>query len=284
MASLPGKSRRDGKPGTLREFFTGVGLLGQGLRVWVTAPRLMLLGVIPALIVGAVFLVGIIALGINLEGVATAVTPFATGWGEPFRTGIRVIAGLAFLAVAVLIVIYTFTTVTLIVGDPFYEKIWRHVESRFGTVPEAPHRGFWRSVGRDVGTGLRMLIPTILAGVALFVLGFIPLVGTILAATLGAFVGGWFLAVELAGPGFDARGLSLRERRRALRARRAMTLGFGVATYVLFLLPLGAVLVMPAAVAGATLLSRRALGADSQVTADKRRAAVEPADLDRTDL
>jgi CysZ protein len=39
-----------------------------------------------------------------------------------------------------------------------------------------------------------------------------------------------------------------------------MALGFGIATFVCFLIPLGAVLVMPAAVAGATLLSRRVLG------------------------
>jgi CysZ protein len=38
-----------------------------------------------------------------------------------------------------------------------------------------------------------------------------------------------------------------------------MALGFGAATFVSFLIPLGAIVVMPAAVAGATLLSRRIL-------------------------
>ena len=42
-----------------------------------------------------------------------------------------------------------------------------------------------------------------------------------------------------------------------LGSRRALTLGFGVATWLLFLVPLGAIIVMPAAVAGATMLSRR---------------------------
>lgn len=219
----------------------------------------MLLGLIPALIVGAAFLVGIIALGLNLETIATAITPFAEGWNEPFRTGIRVIAGLAFLAVAVLVVIYTFTTVTLIVGQPFYERIWRHVELRYGAVPEAGPSGFWRPLGRGIGDGLRMLLPTLFIAVALLLLGLIPLVGTALAAVLGAFFGGWFLAVELTGLGFDARGRTLRERRQALRDRRGLTLGFGVATYLLFLVPLGAVIVMPAAVAGATLLTRKTL-------------------------
>jgi CysZ protein len=36
-----------------------------------------------------------------------------------------------------------------------------------------------------------------------------------------------------------------------------MAIGFGAATFICFLIPLGAVLVMPAAVAGATLLARR---------------------------
>jgi CysZ protein len=42
-----------------------------------------------------------------------------------------------------------------------------------------------------------------------------------------------------------------------LRSRRPMALGFGVATFVCFLIPGGAILIMPAAVAGATVLSRR---------------------------
>ena len=38
-----------------------------------------------------------------------------------------------------------------------------------------------------------------------------------------------------------------------------MAVGFGAAVFVCFLIPLGAILVMPAAVAGATLLTRRIL-------------------------
>ena len=47
---------------------------------------------------------------------------------------------------------------------------------------------------------------------------------------------------------------------RLLRAHRPLTLGFGVTVFVSFLIPLGAILLMPAAVAGAALLTRRALG------------------------
>jgi CysZ protein len=45
-----------------------------------------------------------------------------------------------------------------------------------------------------------------------------------------------------------------------LREHRPFALGFGVAVFLSFLIPLGAILLMPAAVAGAALLTRRALG------------------------
>ncbi|NYF10816.1 CysZ protein [Leifsonia sp. AK011] len=257
---------REGRRSPAAEFFSGVGLLFRGLKVWGTAPRLMILGMIPALIVGVVFLAAIITLGVNLESFSALITPFAERWDEPFRTGTRLVAAAALLTVAVLIVVFAFTTITLIVGQPFYELIWKHAERRFGPVPESS-LGFWRAFWRGVGAGLRILVPTVLLGLMLFVLGFIPVVGQILVPVLGAVIGGWYLTLELTGLPFDARGFTLRERRAALRSQRAATLGFGAATYLVFLVPLGAVVMMPAAVAGATLLARRALREPTQAAA-----------------
>ena len=74
------------------------------------------------------------------------------------------------------------------------------------------------------------------------------------------------LALELTSVPFERRGMRFRERRAMLRARRPMAIGFGVATFVCFLIPLGAVLVMPAAVAGATIMSRRLFGLPVEAT------------------
>ena len=245
--------------GALRQFLSGVGMLGQGFTVWRTAPGLMVLGLVPAVIVAALFVAGIIALGVNLDVIVRALTPFASEWDEPFRAAFRILVGLAFAVAAVLFIINTFTTITLIVGQPFYERIWRHVEARSGGVSVAHDTGRWTAALRGVADGLRMLAPTILAGIALFALGFIPVVGTILAAVLGALVGGWFLSIELTGPAFESRGKTLSERRRSLKTRRAQAVGFGLASYLVFLIPLGAVVMMPVAVAGAAILSRHIL-------------------------
>lgn len=251
-------------------------MLGRGFGVWRTAPGLMLLGIVPAFIVAVLFIAGFVALGVNLDAIVVTITPFAAEWTEPFRSGLRILIGVAFVIVAVLFIINAFTAVTLIVGQPFYERIWKHVESRAGTRPTPPDVRFWEAALRGVVDGIRMLIPTILAGAALFALGFIPVVGTILAAVLGALVGGWFLAVELTGPAFESRGKSLTERRAALRSRRPQVVGFGLASYLVFLLPLGAVVMMPVAIAGAAILSGKILESESGIPVEPSSTAERP--------
>lgn len=254
------------------EFFGGVGLLGRGLRLWATSPRLMLLGALPALVVGAVFVAGLVVLGLAADDIARALTPFADDWPEWQRTLVRLGGGVAVAALAVLLAVVAFTAVTLLVGDPFYERIWRRVEEREGDPPADVDRGFWRGLVRGAGDSLRLLLATTGVGVLLFVGGFVPVVGQTVVPVVGALVGGWFLAVELTGYAFDARGRSLAERRRGLAVNRARTLGLGTATYLLFFVPLGAVLVMPAAVAAATLLAREVTAGPTGPTASTAEA------------
>jgi CysZ protein len=127
-------------------------------------------------------------------------------------------------------------------------------------VPDEVATPWWRSLRHSVADSLRLVALAVLIGVPLFVAGFVPLVGQTVVPVIGVLVGGWFLALELVGTPFYRRGQRLPGRRRALRANRPMALGFGVAVFCCFLIPLGAVLVMPAAVAGAALLTRRSLG------------------------
>lgn len=243
----------------VRRFFDGTAYLGRGLKMWGSDPRLMLFGALPALIVAAVYLAALIVLFVNAPALAEWATPFADEWPEGWRTAVRIAATIAFVGLGSLLVVYTYTAITLAVGDPFYEKIWRNVENRLGGIQNEIEVPFWPSVRRGILDAVRILVATAAIGLGLFALGFIPIVGQTLVPVAGAAVAGWFLALELTGKAFDARGRSLKDRRRALAAIRPTALGFGVASYLVFLIPFGAVFVMPAAVAGATLLSREAL-------------------------
>ena len=81
------------------------------------------------------------------------------------------------------------------------------------------------------------------------------------APVLGILLSGRLLATELSSRAFEARGIPSTDRRMLLRGHRAKLLGFGVATQLCFMVPLGAVLTMPAAVAGSTILARSVLDA-----------------------
>ena len=245
-----------GAPGLVRGVLSGVHYLGRGFGMWATSPRLMFLGAIPALLVGIVYLVGIVFLVINLNALVIWATPFANEWADPLILSTRVAAALVFVIVAALIVVYTFTAVTLVVGDPFYERIWREVENRLGNAPADQQVSLLRSIGRAIADAIRLLIPAIGVGILLLACGFIPVVGPITVAVVGALFGGWLLVVELTGLAFDARGFTVRDRRRALKTRRTVAVGFGAATYLIFLVPFAVVVAMPAAVAGAAMLSR----------------------------
>jgi CysZ protein len=246
--------------GPVREFLTGAGLLGRGLGLVLRNPRLLGLGLLPALLSGLVYAAALVTLIVFVDDLAATVTWFADDWSSPWRDLVRIVAGGALLGLGGLLGVLTFTAVTLLIGDPFYEKLSGEIESRFGGVPDEVEVPLLQSLGRSLRDSLRLIGLSILLAIPLFLAGFLPVVGQTVVPVIGGAVGGWLLAVELTGAPFQRRGKRLRDRRLALRGRRPLALGFGVAVFVCFLIPLGAVLLMPAAVAGAALLSRRALG------------------------
>ncbi|GIG96356.1 EI24 domain-containing protein [Plantactinospora mayteni] len=244
----------------LSAFGSGVGLLFRGLAVYGRSPMLVLLGIVPAVISGALYLAGLGTLIYFSDDLAALITPFADDWSNVARQTLRLIAGLALLGLGGLLGVLTFTAITLVIGDPFYEKISERVEERYGGVPDEVELPWWRSLRRSIADAARLLVRSVLFGVPLFVAGFVPVLGQFVVPVIAAMVGGWFLAMGMVGVPFQRRGLRLPDRQRALRAHRPLTLGFGVAVFLCFLIPLGAVLLTPAAIAGATLLARRTLG------------------------
>ncbi|WP_043513059.1 MULTISPECIES: EI24 domain-containing protein [unclassified Actinoplanes] len=250
----------------VRQFVTGAGLLGRGLGLVLRSPRMLGLGLLPALISGVVYTIGLVVLVRFLPQLSEHATWFAAHWSGFWRDFVEVLAGAGLLGLALLLGVLTFTAVTLLIGDPFYERISELVENRYGGVPDAVDVGFWSSLRRSLADSVRLIGLSVLAGIPLFLLGFLPVVGQTVIPVLAGAVGGWLLALELTGVPFQRRGQRLRHRRVALAKNVPLTLGFGAAVFGAFLIPLGAIFLMPAAIAGATLLSRRVLGRPIDIT------------------
>ncbi|MFG2037649.1 EI24 domain-containing protein [Dactylosporangium sp. NPDC048998] len=242
------------------EFLTGLRLLGRGFARYGRSPKLLLLGAIPAVITCALFVVGWAFLIIYIDEVAAAATWFAHDWSDGWRRLVEFGAGAGILVVAALISVLTFTAITLLIGDPFYEVISEKIEDGLGGTPGAVNLPWYRTLWPNLVDSIRLIALGIAVAIPMFLLGFVPIVGQTVVPVLNAIVGGWLIAVELTGIPFNRRGLRLRDRRKILRAHRSLALGFGIPVFLVLLVPVAAIIVVPAAVSGATLLTRRVLG------------------------
>ena len=244
-------------------FFAGIGYLVRGLGMYRRHPGLMLLGLVPAFLSFIALVAAFVAMLFFIDDVVDLITPYMESWPGLLREGARLIAMITIGIVWVLLSVLGYVTLTLIIGQPFYEAISKRVEDHLGGVPGEINVSFWRSLPRTIGDSLRLAWRSALVAVCLFLIQLIPLVGNVSAIVIGAFFGGWVIALEVTSVPFERRGQYFRHRREALRRHRMLTLGFGAPTFLCFLIPLGAVVFMPAAVAGATLLARRILATDA---------------------
>lgn len=242
-----------------RDFVEGVRLYWRGFKTWSRDPKLMLIGIIPGLITWAIFIVLFTGMWFWLDDLAR--------WTAAQVTEDDVLSGLiaaaiafAFVAGALLLLVYAFVSITSVVGQPFFERISHSVDDRLGTVPDGPGWPWWRNAWRGVGEGLRLFLFQMPLSIGIFFIGLIPGVGTVISWTLGALIGGWFVALEMTSIPFERRGLVLRDRRRALANRRARTLGFGTMAFIMSIIPPLAAATMPAGVAAGTILARHSLG------------------------
>lgn len=217
----------------------------------------MALGAVPALVVGLLVVGAVVALGFFVDDLVLWLTPFADAWEAPVRDTMRFATGVAIIMAALLLMVVTFTAVTLTVGDPIYERIWLRAERDLGSFTGPVELPFWAGIRRATASGLRLVGFTVVAGILVFALGFIPIAGTVLGPVCGWIVGGWAIARELLSRPMDARDIHRRTERAMRAADRPLVLGFGLMVYALFLIPFAAIVAMPAAVVGSTMLFRR---------------------------
>lgn len=243
-----------------REFGRGVRDLWRGCTFWARRPRLMLLGLVPSLLAFVLLGGALLAWVGAAPSVAVWLTPFGRLWDPDLMALLRAAVVVALVAGAIALAVVVFAALTLLLGAPVYERISRAVEAEGGGITGEVNRPVVRQVGRAILDSVRMVTAAAGLGIVVAVLGLVPAVGTPLAAVVAAVGGGRIILTELTATPCDARGMTLGERRLLLRAHRWRALGFGLVTYLLFLIPGAAVLLMPAAVAGATMLARDLIG------------------------
>ncbi|QES41440.1 hypothetical protein DEJ49_10810 [Streptomyces venezuelae] len=260
----------------MRDLGVGFGYLMKGQRWVAQHGKQYGWGLLPGLITLVLYAAALVSLALWGGDLVGWATPFADDWSSPWQGVFRGFLTALLFALALLLSVLTFTAVTLLIGEPFYESLSEQVDISEGG--HAPESGLplWRDLWISARDSLRIVVRALVWGVLLFALGFIPVVGQTVVPVIGFCVTGFFLVEELTAVALQRRGVELRERLAMLRARKTLAWGFGTPLAVAFLVPFVAVFLMPGAVAGATLMARDLMGENDEGTGsgDGSRATV----------
>ena len=243
------------------EIVAGAALLGRGLALVLRRPRLFLLGAIPPVVTSLLFVGVLVLLFLQGDALVAALTGFADGWPAGWVQAFRLLAGLALVGGAILLMVISFTTLTLTLGAPLYDRISESVDRALPDPPPDSDERLVRSLGRGLRQSAALIAVSAGLAVVLFAAGLVPVVGQLVVPVVSALAGGWLLGIELVGSALERRQvLTLRGRRALLRRRRARVLGLCVPTFLLLAVPFVGVVVFPVATAAGTLLARQLLG------------------------
>lgn len=165
-----------------------------------------------------------------------------------------------FVLTSLLAIFYGFSVLANLIAAPFNGLLAEAVESH---LRGSPPPGDWRQVLRDVGPSLlselRKLLYFSLRAVPLLVLLLVPVVNVV-ASLLWVLFGAWMMTVQYLDYPMANHRLFFKEQRARLRKRPLLAWSFGGLVMLATLVPVLNFFVMPAAVAGATVLWVREQG------------------------
>ena len=160
-----------------------------------------------------------------------------------------------FVALVVLMVFFTFTLVANVIAAPFNGFLAEKVEVVVRGEDNFPAFSWGELVAmvpRTLSREMRKLGYFLPRAIGLFILSLVPVVNVV-AAPLWLIFGVWMMAIQYIDYPADNNKMSWQDMLAWLRQKRWQSLGFGGITYLALMIPGVNVLMMPAAVAGATL-------------------------------
>lgn len=236
----------------MQQLATGVRDVGRGLAVlkahpslwkWLIAPAIISLVLLIAAVVGILHVVD------PLVGWLSAHLPswLASAVGTLLRLVVLALLGTAAL--------FVFTTVAGMIAGPFNELLSEHVEAVLTGRPAPPFslREFLHGAFLGIVHGIRRLVAALISVVLVFVLGFVPVVGTIAAVLIGAWLAAGAASYDCYDAVLSRRAMAYRDKLAYLARHRGRTLGLGFAVAGMLLVPGLNLIALGIGAAGATV-------------------------------
>lgn len=151
---------------------------------------------------------------------------------------------------------FAFTTLANFIAAPFNALLAEKVEQQL-TGENLTEMGFaelLKDVPRMLGREWKKMLYSLPRLIALFVLGFVPVLGQTVVPVLAFIFGAWLLAIQYCDYPFDNHKISFARMRNALAEQRIMNFTFGGLVSLFTMLPFINLVIMPVAVCGATAM------------------------------
>ena len=229
---------------------SGPQYLKEGLKL-VLSPGLRLFVILPVLINLIVF-TGLIVLAVQqFSGWVDTFIPSLPSW----LSFLEYLLWPLFVVLVLALVFFTFTMLATLIAAPFNGFLSEKVEVVVRGKDDFPPFSWGELVAmvpRTMGREMRKLAYFLPRAIPLLILTFIPVVNLV-AAPLWILFGVWMMAIQYIDYPADNNKMSWQDMLAWLRSNRWNSMSFGGITYLALMIPGLNVLMMPAAVAGATV-------------------------------
>ena len=237
----------------MTNFFAGAGYVWKGFRL-IRRPGLRRYFLMPILLNVLIFsMLTWYGTG-KLTALAHQYLPESGGWWIAILALLAaVLVGLAFLV----LIFFGFTLLLNLIGAPFNDLLAEKVEAMLNGESKGPASGWSRLPAVAVAAvknELKKYIYFLILGLLVLIPAWIPGLNVVVAPVLSVLVGGWMLAIEYLAYPMGRHDQLFPAVRKWAGANFLLSLGFGLTVLLFTMTPLVNLLIMPAAVAGATLM------------------------------
>ena len=230
------------------DIMQGAACLGRGVKL-IRHPQVRLYVIMP-LLINVILFGGLIWFGYQqFSPLVEWLISFVPG----FLDFLRWIIWLFITMLTAIIVFFTFTPIANIVAAPFNALLSEKIEIMLTGKAISSEISFLTMVKNSLLSQLGKLLYIALWSLALLLFSLIPLVN-FAAPFLWVLFGSWLLSLEYLDYPMGNHDLSFSRQKQLLSSRKGLALGYGGSVMVLTSIPLINFIVMPVAVAGATLL------------------------------
>ena len=183
--------------------------------------------------------------------------PSGDGAWARVQSALRPVAQAILFVILVIVALFLVMPLSSVLAGPFNGMLAEEVERRRKGLEPLPFslesflRDLWLTVRLEAG---KLLVFAAVMGPAFLLSLLVPVVGQVIYVLFGAFFTATYNAVDYTDWPLARRGKGVRARMLVVRRSFLRMLGLGTAVWLILFVPLLGLLVMPAGVAGGTML------------------------------